>query len=74
MKAFRFRLAVGVLTAICVLLFGIAIAPTLAAKTPSKPVKPATGTPAAKNPQGSTLDVVVKINRLEDALRVVDQL
>jgi len=74
MKAFRFRLAVGVLTAMCILCFSIAGGPAQAAKTPSKPAKPSPGAQAAQKSPGNTLDILIKINRLEDAPRVVDQL
>ncbi|CAB5144617.1 hypothetical protein D3OALGA1CA_4063 [Olavius algarvensis associated proteobacterium Delta 3] len=48
--------------------------PASAAKTPTKPVKPAAGKTAASQSPSQVLDVIVKINRLEDALGVVDQL
>jgi len=74
MKPLRDRGPVGMLTIICLLILSVAIGPALAAKTPSTPTKPASGTAAVSQHPVQGLDIIVKINRFEDALNIVDQL
>jgi len=74
MKSLSVRGSVGMLTVLCLSILSLAIYPALAAKAPSKPAKPAPATAAVTQPPGQPLDIIVKINRFEDALSIVDQL